>query len=110
MSERGTSSGPGHDRPPGGPPTGRDPCGIGQALAGVTDEPWQTFFSQWCEATELGPVAAQHVRDVAAHLARPASVLDEGDELLTTAWAAVRDAMDRAGAAPATAPRLEATA
>ena len=110
MSERGTSSGPGHDRPPGGPPTGRDPCGIGQALAAVTDERWQAFFSQWCRAGELGPIATQHVRDVAAQLARPESTVDDGDELLSTAWAAVRDAMDRAVAAPGAARRLEATA
>jgi len=110
VSERGTSTGPGQDRPPAGQPTVRDPCGIAQALAGVTDERWQTFFSQWCQAAELGPIAAQHVRDVAAQLARPGSVLDDGDDLLTTAWAAVRDAMDRRVASPDATRRLEATA
>jgi len=73
----------------------RDPCGIGQALAGVADERWQAFFSQWCQVAELGPIGVQHVRAVAAQLARPESALDDVDELLSAAWAAVRDAMDR---------------
>ena len=98
VSERRTS-----DRPDGGPLSGpaavSDPCGIRRALSGVVDAPWPDFFSQWCWATAMGPVAAGHVRDVAARLARPAA---GADDPLPRAWAAVRDAL--------AAPSLEATA
>jgi hypothetical protein len=82
-----------------------DPCGIRRAIAGVLDEPWPAFFSQWCRAGELGPVAARQARDVAGRLARP--VTPDGDDWLAPGWAAVHDAMSRAGAR---VPPLEATA
>lgn len=89
-----------------------DPCGIRPALALIADQRWQDFFSQWCRATEVSPAAVQRVRDVAARLARSPSTLDNGDEFLTSAWAVVRDAMDRALTArdPTHTPSLEATA
>jgi len=76
----------------------------------MADERWQAFFSQWCQVAELGPIAVQHVRAVAAQLARPESAVDDGDELLTAAWAAVRDALGRTRATSDVAGRLEATA
>jgi hypothetical protein len=86
---------------------GADPCGIRQAVTGVLGEPWPEFFSQWCDATALGPVAARHVRDVAAQLARPVAP-DGGDDALARGWTAVRHAME--GSVGTGVPPLEATA
>ena len=106
MSERATNDGRQGARPSGRAAAG-DPCGIRQAVTGVLGEPWPAFFSQWCDATALGPVAARHVRDVAAQLARP--VAPEGsDEVLARGWAAVRHAME--GRVGTGVPPLEATA
>ncbi|HEV2308906.1 MAG TPA: hypothetical protein VGU73_00170 [Acidimicrobiia bacterium] len=103
MSERATS-----DRraaAPGGGAVGPDPCGIRGAVAAVLNDPWPEFFSQWCRAADLGPVAAGHVRDVAGRLARP--VVLDADDGLARAWSAVHDAL---GGAVAGSPPLEATA
>ncbi len=102
MSERATSDGSQGARP-GGRGLDSDPCGIRRAVAGVLDEPWPAFFSQWCRAAELGPVAARQVRDVAGRLARPVGL--DGDDRLVPGWAAVRDALRRVGGVPP----LEAT-
>ena len=104
MNERATSDGPQGARP-GGRATDSDPCGIRRAIAGILDEPWPAFFSQWCRAGELGPVAARQVGDVAGRLARP--VAPDADDRLALGWAAVHDAMTRFGASVGP---LEATA
>ena len=106
MSERATNEGP-TGAPPDGRAAGADPCGIRQAVTGVLGEPWPEFFSQWCNATALGPVAARHVRDVAAQLARPVAP-EGGDDALARGWAAVRHAME--SSVGAGVPPLEATA
>ena len=103
VSERATSDGP-QGAPLGGRAVDADQCGIRRAIAGILDEPWPVFFSQWCRAAELGPVAARQVHDVAGRLARPVAL--DGDDWLAAGWVAVHDAMSRVDAR---VPPLEAT-